>query len=543
MKRPAQSDGPGPIELVEEAVHLLRRAPASVFALYAVGTLPFVLAFLCFWAEMSRGAFAREHAAGDALGLALIFLWMKWWQAAFASEVRACLTGQAPAPWTWRRAGRLALAQTALQPIGLFALPAALVIVLPFGWAYSFFQNVTVVGDGSLTISEASKRAGAQASLRPGQSYLALAILSIFAFFVWLNVALFMAILPGLLKTFLGVDNAYTRVGIANILNTTYLACTIAVSYLCVDPLAKVIYLLRCFYGQSLQSGEDLKAELARVRGRGLPILLLLFCLVRGAAAAPALAALSPSQLSQAIDDVQKEPQFAWRMPRETREAAEDAQSSRVARLLRMGAEALIDGLKWVAHKAWEAVRWIGRQIGKLWPDEAPTGPASRTGFAWTSFLQVLLLILIFAIAAFLAVLIARLVRQHRRRPVLAAEAIQAAPDLSDGNIAADQLPEESWLALARELAAQGNLRLALRAFYLASLAHLAARELLSIALFKSNREYEGELRRRGRAGPATLSAFSENVVVFDRVWYGLHQVTTDTLQEFEANLARIRAC
>ena len=107
----------------------------------------------------------------------------------------------------------------------------------------------------------------------------------------------------------------------------------------------------------------------------------------------------------------------------------------------------------------------------------------------------------------------------------------------------ADQLPEDGWLKLAREMVEDGNLRLALRAFYLAGLAHLAAREMISIAVFKSNREYEAELRRRARAQSEVQDAFSQNVAVFDWAWYGLHEVTQDALVQFQFNLARIRAC
>jgi hypothetical protein len=114
---------------------------------------------------------------------------------------------------------------------------------------------------------------------------------------------------------------------------------------------------------------------------------------------------------------------------------------------------------------------------------------------------------------------------------------------LNDENVVADQLPEDGWLKLARELMERGDLRLALRALYLASLAHLAQREFISVAKFKSNRDYEVELRRRTRALPDLQGAFAENVGIFDRVWYGLHEVSRDVLEHFQANLERIKAC
>jgi hypothetical protein len=86
-------------------------------------------------------------------------------------------------------------------------------------------------------------------------------------------------------------------------------------------------------------------------------------------------------------------------------------------------------------------------------------------------------------------------------------------------------------------------MRLALRAFFLSGLAHLAAREVLTLARHKSNRDYEAELRRRARDQPPLLEAFAQNIAVVERVWYGQHAVDAEALRNFELNLERIRAC
>jgi hypothetical protein len=52
-------------------------------------------------------------------------------------------------------------------------------------------------------------------------------------------------------------------------LNTTFFATAFWLTYLCVDPIAKAVYVLRCFYGESLRSGEDLKAELRNFQATG----------------------------------------------------------------------------------------------------------------------------------------------------------------------------------------------------------------------------------------------------------------------------------
>jgi hypothetical protein len=253
--------------------------------------------------------------------------------------------------------------------------------------------------------------------------------------------------------------------------------------------------------------------------------------------------AVSPVLLSQSIDRVLQQRQFAWRMPRE-KPVESDAEKGWLARAVQFVVDLVRDAVKAAAHGLWQSLKWVGRMFLKLWPRSIPSQPGlSGWGSGLIYSLQILLLLLLSLLVGFLVVLVFRACARRRRPTVVLAEPVAARPDLTDENVAPDQLPEDGWLNLAREMMEEGNLRLALRAFYLASLAHLAAREMISIAIFKSNREYETELRRRARAVPEVQSAFSQNVAVFDRAWYGLHEVTSQALRDFQSNLARIRAC
>jgi len=65
---------------------------------------------------------------------------------------------------------------------------------------------------------------------------------------------------------------------------------------------------------------------------------------------------------------------------------------------------------------------------------------------------------------------------------------------------------------------------------------------LIGIAGFKSNRDYENELRRRGHAIPSLLAVFATNVSMFERIWYGVHEVDRELVHEFAANVDKIRA-
>src|SRR5882762_1082239 len=175
-------------ELIEEAVHLLRQSPADVLATYYLGALPFVLGLLFFWADMSRNAFAPRMLVGGALGLAVLFVWMKAWQAVFARQLRALASNRPVPSMTLRRWMRILFTQSVLQPFGLFLLPLALLVFLPFGWAYAFFQNVTALDEGEEPgIGVLMNKARRQATLWPRQNHVAMLIMAGFAFFVFVN--------------------------------------------------------------------------------------------------------------------------------------------------------------------------------------------------------------------------------------------------------------------------------------------------------------------------------------------------------------------
>jgi len=545
------------LELIEEAIHLLRAAPAAALAYYYVGTLPFILGLLYFWADMSRSAFALQHLAESALGLTLLFLWMKCCQAMFVRRLRASFGGLPRL--TFARCGRLCIAQVALQPTGLFLLPLALVPVFTFGWAYSFYQDVTVLADGEPEpLRRLISRAGRQSSLWYKQNLSLLAIFAGFGLFVFLNWTTVGLALPALVKMIFGLESMFTRAGFGAV-NTTFFAVMLGLTYACVDPILKIVYALRCFYGESLRSGADLRFELKQQASPlGVAACLLLFMALGTAAATrqgtspnPELAearvqntpaenasvkatpVLVAPELDRAIEHTIQQRKYTWRMPRDKLIEPEYDDYGAVRRFFARVGDTLE---RWV-----EAVgKWLNRWLGRLFRGRR-TGPISF-GSGWVTWLEALLY---FLLAAAFGALILLLVRHWRGRKVratlLAAQPLQAAPDLHADDLSAEQLPEDGWTRLARELLAKGELRLAIRAFYLASLAHLASRNLISLAKFKSNREYERELRRRGHAFPQLLAPFGENVRVFDSTWYGLHEVDAGLVNEFAANVERLR--
>jgi len=223
-------------------------------------------------------------------------------------------------------------------------------------------------------------------------------------------------------------------------------------------------------------------------------------------------------------------------MPRE--KAIEDLKKSEQGPVARF----LERTVTWVRERLRAAAEWIGDFLDKLFRRKRAL-PSAGSGLSWMVVQKFLLYVLALAVGVAIFLLIYRVWRNKYRPPLIVkSEAIQPAPDIADENVSAEQLPEDGWTKLARELLERGELRLALRAFYLASLAHLAGRNLISLARFKSNRDYERELERRGHSFPNLLSLFGENILVFDRTWYGMHDTSRDLVQQFATNVEKIRA-
>ena len=131
--------------------------------------------------------------------------------------------------------------------------------------------------------------------------------------------------------------------------------------------------------------------------------------------------------------------------------------------------------------------------------------------------------------------------RKKTRNIAVPAEPAGVLPNVADENVLANQLPEDEWQTMARDFLLRGELRLSLRALFLATLAGLSRVELISIAKFKSNLDYQKELQRRARARSELQQLFSENMFLFESSWYGMHEVSPDLLNRFGANQNRIR--
>jgi hypothetical protein len=537
MKRAfLREHGRAGLELIEESFVLLRTCPTSILALYFLGSVPFVAGLLIFCSDLSRHPDAPEHLGGATLAITALFIWMKFFHARFGGMLLARLRGEAPPSWIPSEVFRTTCLQTIIQSTGLFVLPIAAIVAFPLGWVYAFYQNVSALDDGRTGRRELFQSAAQQSRLWPKQNHVFLFVLSGFGFFVFLNWISIGFFTPQLLKMFFGIESAFTQSPLSTF-NTTFFAVTIALTYLSVDPLIKTCYVLRCFYGRSLQSGDDLKTEVRRLSGR-IPAFAacLLFCFFSPALQAEEKPSAPPptvasAELNESIGTVIQQGKYNWRAPR--KEVIEKKEEGLLSGFL--------NGILETGKKTMEAIGDFLDKISDWFFRADRSSPRETENSGWAMPNLGLLFVILGLVACGLAIAILRMIRIRQRNATGQAVAMVAIPDLEDENTAADELPEDDWTKLGRRFLEQGELRLALRAFYLASLAHLAARGLITIARASSNRDYERTLRRRCAATPEIPALFGENVGIFDRIWYGLHEVNAEILQRFIGNVEKMK--
>jgi len=253
---------------------------------------------------------------------------------------------------------------------------------------------------------------------------------------------------------------------------------------------------------------------------------------------------VSAQDLEDSLKHVLNQAEYSWRLPRE-RVSLEDQKERELHPLLQWIADA-IDGIG-ETLKGWgKTIRRWGKAVKDWWndlfPDSEPGRRRSRTRTDWMPGVQALVFVLLAAIASVLGVLLWRFLKQRQsQEKEVVTEEVAAVPDITDDNIDARELPEDGWLAMARDLLEKGQMRLALRALYLATLACLAEQNLITIARFKSDRDYERELDRRAHALPNVPPMFAENMLVFQRVWYGMHEVDQVVVDHFTANYGKLK--
>jgi hypothetical protein len=434
--------------------------------------------------------------------------------------------------------------QAAIQATGLIVLPLASIILLPLAWVYAFYQNATILdGPEEPTFRKVWRTALEQMTLWPGQNHLLLSIFTGFGIVVFLNLAVTILLLPHLLKALTGAETTFVLTG-WRMLNTTFLAVLFGLSYLCIDPIIKAVYVLRCYYGRSQRSGDDLRAALKRFMVVAALIVVTVSMVPHsfGQDNLPTPDRFSSeirhtedtvNRLDRTITQVLEQRRFTWRLPRQ--ELDETREGNWLFRML-----------AWMGNKIKPLFQILGRWIDQfiewllgLFPTPEFQDPDKRQ--SRVEIIRVLFYVIGGGLLLIGGILLYRWLRRSRKLDHSQDEDHASVEiDLADENVTANDLPFDRWLALARELMAKKEFRSAQRALYLAVLAHLADYGRLAIERYKSNRDYYQELTRHAHAEPELVQLFNRCVLAFERAWYGMYAVNQKQIEEFVGFQERI---
>ncbi len=561
------------IQIIEEAFHLLRSISGTSLWLYFFGTIPFACLFFYFWADMSRSSYGSRDAGLVSLGLALAFFWKCSWQARFCRDLWETISpGQAPVHTGWQ-AFRYHAALWFFQAWSIPITVLAICFVLPLGWALTFFENGSVLAltqdYGKKPFRQLLAQSLKNAHDKWAQNLAIWFTMGFIGLLSWANVYAACSLPPFLGKTFLGIDSVFSTISGA-LSNSTFVFGTLLVTYLILSPLMKSIFVLRCFYSTSRSTGLDLLSRLADLRKRralsdrtrktGSPATLrkvagvLIFALgliapgmaqaqEKGAPVAVEIG--RTSALDLAIQDTMAAKKYQWKFGRRTDlaiiENQEETWLQTQINLLANAIETKVRLFKtWLTEKIKDLIEKMNSSSRKRSPTSIPkinpTVGAALMQIGWG--------ILIAIVAGLIIWLVAVLVKSFKGRETIESdsEVSTADIDLESEDIVADQLQEDQWMKLAREQIEKGEARLAIRALFLATLANLGERGLLKIQNYKSNRDYRNELDLKARHKTGLRAAFSENTGLFERVWYGLHQIGDESLSHFIKNYETISA-
>jgi hypothetical protein len=256
---------------------------------------------------------------------------------------------------------------------------------------------------------------------------------------------------------------------------------------------------------------------------------LLLIALT--AIALPCRADVPPATLQKAAETAARAAEYDWRLPPPPAAVRDTPWIVSVTDRILASIRSLSNAVGRLLDRFFS---WLSDKLGG--GPQAQNGALPVKGMHWTVYALI-------AIVALAGIVIGiRMLRARRAKDAENAEGDAVASIRLDAEeLTADRLPEERWLELAERALAEQNPRLALRAFYLASLAWMGRSEFISIHPGKTNREYEVELRRHLRTFPEARALFGANVVAFERVWYGLHDVAAEEIGEFRARMGQMK--
>jgi len=543
-----------PLEALERGFALFQSTFTGEAWRYYVGAAPLVLCFIPLWVIDGQIRISNGSLLLQAVLLAGAYLLRARMVAGYVQRVRQRafgVPGSKPVGVAARAAatGRLLAWKITLSLAALATVPT----VAAASWFYSACQFASLEAQEDPSERHSFGGCLTLASQWFGGSLLLFLMLFPLWIAVWLNGFILAMILPALLRSIFGVKTLLsTPMGrYALLQSSAFWLSLFAGAWLALDPVVKCTFIAVYQHLRSRREGDDLRGALARLPREQqkkaeimagsrpgnramMASLVVLAAILLGASQTArvraATVSLNPGnaetvagspnearvqKLRQALDQESERSIYRWH------DAEHPSPPSWLDKLL----DKVGDGLE----RAWKA---FSSFLGKFWPRGLTFSPEKEKGGGWRlkdiRLWLGLVLVLTLGVGASLVWL-----RRRREAAQLSVPlAIVPLPDLS--NAVASERSEDEWFALAERLEGEGELRLALRAAYLALLAGLGQREWLTIRRDRTNREYLAEFTRRWRRRPqAAVEVRLEipeklriSLRLFDRVWYGSHGLT-----------------
>lgn len=524
------------VRLIEDALVLAKRMDSTVWLIYLSGVAPFFGLLLFELTDLAQNPFALERLGFLTFALALLYCWLHVCQSVFCGCLNAALT-ETDRPLRAHFAQAFAI-QPALAASKLIVWPITLALLLPHFVVTMFYQHSLVPqGTPFQGLRSAMAEAKRDALYRQGQAVWLLLLILLLRAILWINLFILLVSLPALWKTFSGQEGKLTRAPDL-LLNPASMVALSTLAYIALDPVVKSAGVLRRFARQSEASGLDLRLRISLLRPAAAVILCALcipFCRMAAAPSPSASAStVSPDRMRDAIDRVFHDPHHTWDLPVvETRKPASGPFT------------AFMDSIVDRIGKAWDnLVSAIASLIEALRHALSNSNRSAEPNAHPVSSFDGWAVIGVFTVLLAAMLLVAFWNRRKRLHPQAAATtALPATPiDISREAVHALDQPEDEWLKLAEQHRAAGNLRLALRALYLSTLAAFGLAGLISLARGKTNLDYLRELQRRAKRMSADfIPLFRSNLGLFEQSWYGAHAVTEETFERFERNSSLLR--
>jgi hypothetical protein len=499
---------------LEEATGLLRALPPQSWTLWLAGTLPFTYVLIEFLLQMGRGVFTAERIVQKSLLLAVLLVVKHTSQGLFSYHCLQVLRGDPVSFPVPASVLRLILVQAAWQPLRLPWLLLAGIAVIPFPWAVAFLRNV------GLSAIERPRGFTAEAWRLGRADTRAHSVALLILFLAWLllfvNLLALWFVVPMLLKAFFGIETEFTRLA-GRALNATTFLVTAVLTFAALEPVTGAMAAVRAFYAQARHGGEDLRASLRRLAVAAVALVVPLMAQDQG---------IDKRALDREIDQVLRDPEFAWRMPRAAAEKSDGA------------------WLRGLFESIGRWFQWIYDWYRRLFPEASP-GLDPSAG-AWSLDANLLRWAMIAASALAIGCVILILLARRRdlvRKKTAAAPAVPAAAavNLEDESLSAEQLVEDAWLRMADDLAAAGDFRLAMRAVHLAGLRYLGEKGHIALQPAKTGMEYGRELARRLRDVPAALDGYGRGLRQYEGVWYGFGAAGAESYQHLRLTWEEMR--